>query len=146
MLLGKRDANRLVLHLVLDWGDEVVVLILIVVLWELLGGLGEVDLATTGASAIGDDVAWVDLLHVVLVDLVGNWGSLINIIIAGILLIVVSSLIHADILDWLLALSLLEALGIAALALSNGIAHCDDVEMLEVGLISMGIVVRLWFV
>jgi hypothetical protein len=48
--------------------DEVAVLILVVVvLIEVLGGLGEVDVATARAPA--HDVLLVDLLHVVLIGL-----------------------------------------------------------------------------
>jgi len=60
--------TNLLLHLVGVLVDEVIIILLVlVVLLEVLGGLGEVDVATACAPA--HDVLLVDLLHVVLVGL-----------------------------------------------------------------------------
>ena len=60
------------LHLVLiSWGDKVSVILLIVLLWELLSGLCEINLNTAGASSTWDNVASVDLLEGVLLDILG---------------------------------------------------------------------------
>ena len=61
---------RLILHLVIGWCLEVIILILIILLRELLGSLHEVDLTSTRASSIGDDVVGIDLLHVVVIGLI----------------------------------------------------------------------------
>ena len=62
---------RLTLHLIIGWCLEVIILLLVILLWELLGSLHEVDLAATSASSIGDDVVGIDLLHVVVIGLIG---------------------------------------------------------------------------
>lgn len=64
--------KRLLLHLVLVV-DEVLIFVLILVLLEVLRGLGEVDVATTSAPA--HDVLLVDLLHVVLIGLLDLLGA-----------------------------------------------------------------------
>lgn len=66
----RNSVMLLVLHLVVGWGLEVIILILVILLWKLLGSLREVNLASTGASSIGDDVVGVDLLHVVVISLI----------------------------------------------------------------------------
>jgi hypothetical protein len=49
---------------------KVVVLVLVLVIVEALGGFGKVDGLAAGASAAADDVAFVNLLEVVLFALV----------------------------------------------------------------------------
>ena len=64
----------LLLHLIGVLVDEVIIIFLVlVILLEVLGGLGEVDVATACAPA--HDVLLVDLLHVVLIGLLNLLGA-----------------------------------------------------------------------
>ena len=54
----------------LTWRLEIIILILIFIFfWELLSSLGEVNVAATSAAT--DDVIQVDLLHIILIRLIG---------------------------------------------------------------------------
>lgn len=66
--------TALLLHLIIRI-DKVVVLILVIVVPKLLVSLGEVDGLAARARAV-DDVRCLDLLHVVLVGLLGCFHAL----------------------------------------------------------------------
>lgn len=69
LLLSVHD---LLVHLIfIRRGFEIsIVILVLVILWELLSCLGEVDLAATSASTTADDVTGIDLLHVVIIGFV----------------------------------------------------------------------------
>jgi hypothetical protein len=72
--VGMMVTANLLLHLVGVLVDEVIIIFLVlVVLLEVLSGLGEVDVATACAPA--HDVLLVDLLHVVLIGLLDLLGA-----------------------------------------------------------------------
>lgn len=56
--------NSLVLHLIIRV-DEVLIVVLLIILAELLVGLGEINVLAARAGA--DDIGRVDLLHVILI-------------------------------------------------------------------------------
>jgi hypothetical protein len=65
------NLSRLLFHLVLIGNLEVIiVLLLLVFLRKLFGSLSEIDLTTSSASTTTDDVAGINLLHVVFIDLI----------------------------------------------------------------------------
>jgi ABC-type proline/glycine betaine transport system permease subunit len=67
-----RISINLILHFIIFLTSlKVIIIVVVVFLGELLCGLRKVNFTATSATAILDDVPSIDLLHVILIRLVG---------------------------------------------------------------------------